>query len=126
MKNSEVRRPQMAASDSEPPISASVVASWILWRRRSGMALPASALAIALVGLIGPSRVRTGDHRRSDVAAGYATGAAYLAALIILAKRDRLLTSAVARPFAAPSLATLSATDCLILRSAETRRPRHR
>jgi len=64
-------------------------ASWILRHRRSRAALPAGVLAAALVALIGPSRVLTGDHRWSDVAGGYALGAAYLAALIALARRDR-------------------------------------
>jgi membrane-associated phospholipid phosphatase len=73
-------------------------ASWILWRKRSPIALPASAIALSLVGLIGPSRVLTGDHRWSDVAGGYALGLLYLAALIAFAKRDRLL----ARPAMMP------------------------
>ncbi|MDQ6877364.1 MAG: phosphatase PAP2 family protein [Candidatus Dormibacteraeota bacterium] len=80
-------------------------ASWILWHRRSRVAVPAAALGLALVGLIGPSRVRSGDHRWSDVAGGYIFGGVYLAALIALAKRDRRLDPSRAeatRPEAPP------------------------
>jgi membrane-associated phospholipid phosphatase len=76
-------------------VSAYVVtfgfASWILHRRRSPATVPASILGLGLVGLIGPSRVHTGDHRWSDVAGGYLLGAACLGALIALARRDRRL-----------------------------------
>ncbi|HZC31883.1 MAG TPA: phosphatase PAP2 family protein, partial [Candidatus Bathyarchaeia archaeon] len=68
-------------------------ASWILWRRRSPIAVPVAVTSVGLIGLIGPSRVRTGDHRWSDVAAGYVLGAVYLAILIRLARRDPRLRS---------------------------------
>jgi membrane-associated phospholipid phosphatase len=83
------------------------LASWILWRRRSPVAVPIAVVAAGCIGLIGPSRVRTGDHRWSDVAGGYLLGTGYLATLVALARRDRKLapakqsraaTSAVSRP----------------------------
>ncbi len=64
-------------------------ATWLLWRHRSHAALPAAVLSFALVALIGPSRVHSGDHRWSDVAAGYALGLAYLATLMVFAKRTK-------------------------------------
>jgi membrane-associated phospholipid phosphatase len=83
-------------------------ACWILWRKRSRIALPASAIALSLIGLIGPSRVLTGDHRWSDVGGGYAMGLLYLATMIGFAKRDRLLT----RPaMMAPDAAETGAAD---------------
>jgi membrane-associated phospholipid phosphatase len=66
-------------------------AAWVLARTGSAAAVPFGALGLMLVGLIGPSRVRTGDHRWSDVLGGYAFGAAYLALLIGVARRDRSL-----------------------------------
>jgi membrane-associated phospholipid phosphatase len=63
-------------------------ASWVLRRKRSPAALPVALTSAGLIGLIGPSRVRTGDHRWSDVVAGYVLGAAYLVVLIRLARRD--------------------------------------
>jgi hypothetical protein len=42
-----------------------------------------------LIGLIGPSRIKTGDHRSSDVVAGYVLGAGYLGVLVALAAHDR-------------------------------------
>ena len=74
------------------------LAIWILRRRRSRTALPVSALGLGLMGLVGPSRVITGDHRWSDVAAGYSLGVAYLAVVIAFAKRDRILGHRIARP----------------------------
>jgi membrane-associated phospholipid phosphatase len=50
-----------------------------------------TAASAVLIGLIGPSRVRTGDHRWSDVLGGYALGASFLAALVWAARRDREL-----------------------------------
>lgn len=67
--------------------------SWLLWRTRSPVALPASITALILSGLIGPSRVRTGDHRWSDVAGGYLLGFGFLAALIAIARGDQALTA---------------------------------
>jgi membrane-associated phospholipid phosphatase len=66
-------------------------ASWALWRRGSVVALPAAVTSAALIGLVGPGRVTTGDHRSSDVVAGYLLGAGYLAVLVGLASRDRHL-----------------------------------
>jgi membrane-associated phospholipid phosphatase len=66
-------------------------ASWLLWRRRSPARVPVAIRSLAAVGLIGPSRVRTGDHRWSDVAGGYLLGAAAFTALIALASRDKTL-----------------------------------
>ncbi|MCA1587897.1 MAG: phosphatase PAP2 family protein [Chloroflexi bacterium] len=63
-------------------------ASWLLWQKRPGLAVLATAAAFGMIALIGPSRVRTGKHRWSDVAGGYALGAAYLGTLILLARRD--------------------------------------
>ena len=64
-------------------------ASWLLWRRRSVLAVPAAVWSAALIALIGPSRIKTGDHRSSDVIAGYVLGSAYLAVLVALAAHDR-------------------------------------
>jgi membrane-associated phospholipid phosphatase len=83
-------------------------ATWILWRKRRRAALPVGIVALALVGLAGPSRVRTGDHRWSDVAAGYALGVAYLATLIGVARRDQSIMAGrnaavgIAPPTASP------------------------
>jgi membrane-associated phospholipid phosphatase len=63
-------------------------ATWILWRKRSPAAVPFGTLGLALVGLTGPSRTRTGAHRWSDIVGGYGLGLVYLAALIALARRD--------------------------------------
>jgi len=64
-------------------------ASWLLWRRRSVLAVPAAVGSVALIALIGPSRITTGDHRSGDVVAGYVLGAAYLAVLVAIASHDR-------------------------------------
>jgi membrane-associated phospholipid phosphatase len=69
-------------------------ASWLLWHRRSRAAVPVAIASAGLIGLIGPSRVRTGDHRWSDVAGGYLLGAAYLGLIISLATRDERLRPA--------------------------------
>jgi membrane-associated phospholipid phosphatase len=66
-------------------------ASWVLWRRRSVLALPAVVGSAGLIALVGPGRITTGDHRPSDVVAGYVVGAAFLGVLVGLASRDRRL-----------------------------------
>ena len=63
-------------------------ASWLLHRRGSVAAAPVIGLSAGAIALVGPSRVRTGDHRWSDVAGGYALGALVLAGLVALARRD--------------------------------------
>lgn len=65
-------------------------AAWLAIRR-SPFLLPLAVVAAAPVVLIGPSRVRAGDHWLSDVVAGYALGAGWLAALVLLSPRDRAL-----------------------------------
>lgn len=63
-------------------------ASWLLRQRNSTAAGPASIASLSAIALVGPSRVRTGDHRWSDVAGGYVLGALLVAGLISAAKRD--------------------------------------
>jgi len=94
-------------------------ASWILWRRRSPLAVPVAVTSVGLIGLIGPSRVRTGDHRWSDVAAGYVLGAAYLAILVRLARRDRRLRATRSHD----PLATQPLTPAPAVGSVPTREP---
>ena len=82
------------------------LASWILWQRRSPAAVPVAIASLGLIGLVGPSRVRTGDHRWSDVAGGYAVGAAYLAATVaVLSRVRRRRAKATRRLVAAGALA---------------------
>jgi membrane-associated phospholipid phosphatase len=105
-------------------------ASWLLRRRGSPAAGPATATSLMLITLIGPSRVRSGDHRWSDVVGGYLLGAAYLATLIAFAKRGRrpgavlptskgivLPDEAIARRRAlvSPSRSALAADDLRVL-----------
>jgi membrane-associated phospholipid phosphatase len=77
--------PSLPSTHVSNYVSVFGFATWILWRKRSPAALPAGLVALALVILVGPSRIHSGDHRWGDVAAGYGFGAAYLAALIALA-----------------------------------------
>jgi membrane-associated phospholipid phosphatase len=70
------------------------LAGWLLSRRLGRVAaLP----AIALIALIGPARVRSGEHRPSDVAAGYVLGAAWLGVMAWLTGRDRALRAELNR-----------------------------
>jgi membrane-associated phospholipid phosphatase len=60
--------------------------AWVLARRGGGSRL-AATVPLTLIAVIGPSRIREGKHRPSDVVAGYALGATYLALLIALTRR---------------------------------------
>lgn len=55
--------------------------------RRGGWSRVAAIVPLALIAVIGPSRIREGKHHRSDVVAGYVLGASWLALLIALARR---------------------------------------
>ncbi len=77
--------------------------TWLLWQRRSALALPATLVALPLILLVGPSRVRTGDHRWSDVVGGYLLGGAYLAGLVALASRTSRIRPKSRRPAGADS-----------------------
>jgi membrane-associated phospholipid phosphatase len=85
--------PSFPSSHASDYVAVFGFASWLLWRRGSQVAGQATLLALGFIGLVGPSRVRTGDHRWSDVVGGYALGGAYLAALIAAARRDRQLAA---------------------------------
>ncbi len=61
-------------------------AGWALLAR-PGRARLAGIIPLALTAVIGPARVRSGDHRPSDVVGGYLIGGGYLAALLALLRR---------------------------------------
>jgi undecaprenyl-diphosphatase len=60
--------------------------AYLVSRRVDPIALRAALVAslVALIALVGPSRVHQGHHWASDVAGSYLFGAAYLLALIEL------------------------------------------
>jgi membrane-associated phospholipid phosphatase len=70
------------------------LAGWLLSRRLGRVA---AVPAIALIALIGPARIRSGEHRASDVAAGYVFGGAWLGVMVWLARRDRALRAEIER-----------------------------
>lgn len=77
--------------------------AYLVSRRVEPMALRAALVTslLALIALVGPSRVHQGHHWASDVAGSYLFGAAYLLALIELHRQLEargLLGAAAARP----------------------------
>lgn len=62
--------------------------AWILWRhQRAGWRWPLIALCLALIALVGPSRITLGAHWFSDVVAAYLLSGALLYAAILLYER---------------------------------------
>lgn len=51
---------------------------------RQGAVRWLASLPIGLIALVGPSRLREGDHWRTDVVAGYVLGGSYLSVLLAL------------------------------------------
>ena len=67
--------------------------AFLLWRRHGPR-----ALALALVGLVGPSRIQQGHHWPTDVAASYLLGSAYVTGIVALHRRLLGLEAATRRP----------------------------
>lgn len=56
---------------------------------RGGFTRAIALVPLALVALVGPARIREGEHWRTDVIAGYVLGAAYLAVVVAAERRAR-------------------------------------
>jgi membrane-associated phospholipid phosphatase len=59
-------------------------------QRRKGLNIPVAAILIALVGLIGLSRIYLSVHWPSDVLGGYIAGGAWLVICILLSEKFRI------------------------------------
>ena len=66
-----------------------LLVGWIRWMTRPGARAAAAFALIALVAVVGFSRVYLGVHYLSDVLAGYAEGVAWLALCLMLANHVR-------------------------------------
>jgi undecaprenyl-diphosphatase len=72
--------------------------------RRTRIGLPAAAVVLALV--IGVSRIYLGAHWPTDVLAGYALAAGWLAMLFALRLRHRSVQRPPAQPASSPASAS--------------------
>lgn len=66
-------------------------------RKRAGRG-PITALLLAMLALVGPSRIYQGHHWPTDVTASYLLGTSYLIGLISLYRRVKERTGEAARP----------------------------
>jgi len=66
-----------------------LLVGWIRWIAKPGARTAAAIALVALVGIVGLSRIYLGVHYLSDVLAGYAEGAAWLALCVMVANHVR-------------------------------------
>jgi len=71
-------------------------AAYLLANRLRGRWRAVALAPLALVGLVGPSRIEQGHHWPTDVAASYLLGSTYVAGIVSLHRR--LIRAAAARP----------------------------
>lgn len=76
------RGPSFPSSHVATYVGTLGFAVWAVRHDRSRGAILGRLVGLALIALIGPSRVHTGNHRWSDVLGGYALGAVWLAAVV--------------------------------------------